>query len=275
MESIIHNVLKQRHLRETVQLAAQHDKERTMAVEGKKNAAKVRRQDERDKIVAEHEKAIIELISQSASLTKPELARQKVELKKEHKKLLAEFDRETQQMLEAAAKEAIPELDVCYNEQVLTMRERHIKELANAMEQLSPEEALGQSYKEEAERAAAEADRYRKEVTDARDRRIAQLKEEKRKKAELRHKEQEQRLRELEAEIEREKQRDAQREQKMKERYETVQRQRLAEQEAMYQKSLKTMGNLPEQEREVGIHAGLIFHCMNNLLGFMHPSFPL
>lgn len=253
VESIIHGVLKQRHLRETVQLAAQHEKEKAMAVEERKTALKNRRQEERDRIVAEQEKAIIELISKSASLTKPQLAKQKLELKKEQKKLLAEFDRETQDMLEDAGKEVVPEIDVCYNEQLLAMRERHIRELATAMEQLSPEEALAQSYMEEAERAASEAERYRREVVEARDRKIAQLKEERRKKAEMRHKEQEQRLHELEAEIEREKQRDAQREQKMKERYEAIQKQRLEEQETMHQKSLQTMGNVPEEEREVSV----------------------
>ncbi len=244
-------MLKQRHLRETVQLAAQHDKEKAMAVEERKSAIRGRRQEERDRIIAEQEKAVIELISKSASLTKPELAKQKLELKREHKKHLAEFDRQTQESLEAVAQEVAPEIDVHCNEQLLAMRERHIKELANAMEQLSPEETLAQSYKEEAEQAAIEAEKYRKEVIEARDRKIAQLKEEKRKKAEVRHKELEQQLRELEAEIETEKQRDALREQETKERHKAIQQQRLAEQEARHQKSLSTMGNISEEEQMV------------------------
>ena len=251
VESIIYHVLRQRHLQETVQLASQHEREKNLAMEERKISIKTKRHDERDAIVAEQEKAIIELISKSASISKPELAKQKLHLKKEHKKKLAEFDKNTQELVDAIPKEVTPEMDVHYNEQVLALRERQIRELADAMQQLSPEEALIRSYTEEAEKAAREAERYRKEVVETREKKLAQLKEERKQREEMRRKEREQQLRELEAEIERERQRDSQRQQQLKEKYDLIQQQRLAQQEADHQSTMMKLGNISEKEREV------------------------
>ena len=259
VETLVYNVLHQRHLRETVQLAAQHEREKALAMEEKKSALKTTRQEDRDQIVAEQEKAIVELISKSTPLSKPELAKQKLEVKKEHRKQLVEYDRKTQELLDGIPKEVTPERDLHYNEQVLALRECQIRELATAMQQLSPEEALTQSYMEEADQAAKEAERFRKNVIEARERKIAQLKEEKRKREEERKKEKEQQLRELEAEIEREKQKDVEREQRQKERYDSIQQQRLAEQEVIHKRTLTSMGNVSEKEREVSLSCQL---CM-------------
>ena len=250
-ESIVYQVIRQRHLRETVELEAQHERERKLATEEKKSTMKNKRQEKRDAIVAEQEKEILQLISKSASLTKPELAKQKAQMKKEHRKQLAEFDRKTQDLLEAVGKEVCSEMDVHHQGKLLSLRERQIGEIASTMEEVSPEQALIQSYKDEARRAAEEAERYRKEVIEARERRLRELKEEKRRREEERRKEREQQVRELEAEISRERQRDSQRQEQLRERYEALQEQRLAEQEELHQKTLRGMGNIPEGEREV------------------------
>ena len=249
--SVIYQVIQQRHLRETVELEAQHGRERKLATEEKKSAIKNKRQEKRDTVVADQEKEILQLISKSASLMKPELAKQKTQMKKEHRKQLAEFDRKTQALLEAVNREVSSEMDVHHQEKLLSLRERQIREIANTMEEISPEQALIQSYKYEARHAAEEAERYRKEVVEARERRLNDLKEEKRRREEERRKEREQQVRELEAEISRERQRDSQRQEQLKERYEVLQQRRLAEQEELHQKTLRGMGNIPEGEREV------------------------
>lgn len=251
VESVIYQVLRQRHLREVVQLATQHEREKKLAVEEKKAAVQARRQTEREQIVEEQEKSVLELISSSVSLSGSELAKQKAKLKQQHSKVLAEFDERTQRLADLVPTEVMPEMDIAYNEKVLTLRERQIRELATALQQLSPEEVLIQSYKEEADRASKEAEKYRKEVIEARESMLAKLKEEKRMKEKQLRREREQKLRELEAEVERERQKDLERQEKLKERYEEVNKQRLARQEADHLSALKKLGNIPEEERKV------------------------
>ena len=251
VESLIYHVLRQRHFRETVQLANQHERQKSIAIEEKKHAIREQRDSAKDKLIAEQEKEIIELISNSTSMSNPELAKQKLQLKKKHKKQLADFDKETQQFLDNVSTELSPSLEIKYNEEVLALRERHIRELADAMQELSPEQALIRSYQEEAERASKAAEAYRKEVIEVREKKIAELKLEKKRREESRSKLRDQKVRELEAEIEREKQKNLERQTKLEEKYSLIQKQRLEEQEALHQNSLSKMNGISEQEREV------------------------
>ena len=60
---------------------------------------------------------------------------------------------------------------------MLELREQQIRDLVDVMEELTPEKALVQSYKDEAEKAAAEAERLRKEVIEARKQKLEEIKE--------------------------------------------------------------------------------------------------
>lgn len=275
VESVVYQVLRQRHLREVVQLATHHEREKKLAVEEKKAAVQARRQSAREQLVEEQERNVMDLISSSVSLSGSELAKQKAELKEQHNKVLAEFDERTKKLADLVPKEVMPEMDIAYNGKVLALRERQIRELATALQQLSPEEVLIQSYKEEADRAAKEAERYRKEVVEARENMLAKLKEEKLTKEKQLRREREQKLRELEAEVERERQKDLERQEKLKERYEQANMQRLAQQEAHHRSTLKKMGNIPEEERKVRrdyldlnyclyVHIGIIIILMGS-----------
>ena len=95
----------------------------------------------------------------------------------------------------------IPELEVAYNHKVLELREQQIRNLVNVMEELTPEKALIQSYKEEAERAATEAERFCTEVMEARKKKLEEIKAARRQKEEERKRAREQQIKELEAEI--------------------------------------------------------------------------
>ena len=258
VESMIYQVLKQRHFRETVQLAAQHERQKEITIEEERCAIKSDRLAKREEIVSKQEMEIIELITKSTSMPNSELAKLKLKIKKEHKKQLAEYDKKTQEILEEVVSKVIPDMEIRYSEKVLSLREKQIKEIANAMEEMSPEEALVQSYQEEADKAAKEAEKYRKEVINAGEKKLAAMKEERRKREESRKQAREQQLHELEAEIEREKQKDLQRQQQLKERYDLIQKQRLAEQEDMHKNALKSMNGMTEHEKQVHVHA---FFC--------------
>ena len=268
-ESLIYQVLKQRHFRETVQLAAQHERQKAIAIEEQKCTVKSGRQSKREEIVSKQEMEIIELISKSTSMPNSELAKLKLKVKKEHKKQLAEYDRGTQELLEEVASKVNPDMDIRYSEQVLSLRERQIKEIANAMQEMSPEEALVQSYQEEADRAAQETEKYRKEVIEAQEKKLAQLREEREKREESRRQAREQQLHELEAEIEREKQKDLQRQKQLKERYDLIQKQRLAEQEDLHKNALRSMNGITEQEKQVCSAPAILLAMISSLAAWV------
>ena len=251
IESIVYHVLKQRHFDETVQLAAQHEREKELAISEKKNEVMVARQAEREALVADQEKEIFKLVANATSISNAELSKQKLELKKQHKRQLTEFDKSTQEAVDKAVHRVGPEKQLYYNSQVLALRERQIKELAQVMGEYSPEQALVKSYKAQAEQAAAANERYRREVIESREKKIAKLKEERRQKEEARKKERESKLRELGAEIEREKQKDLQRQEQLKERYQLMQQQRITQQEELHKSVLATNAGISEQERQV------------------------
>ena len=248
---MVYHVLRQRHFRESVQLASQHERQKEVAINEEKFAIKASRQNDRDKLVSKQEMEIIKLSSKSASMPNSEIAKLKLKVKKEHKMQLAEYDKKTSQLLEDVSSTINPDMDFRYSEKVLALRERQIKEIANAMQEMSPEEAVVKSYQKEAERAAQEAEQYRKEVIEASEKKIAALKEERKQREENRRRAHEQQLHELEAEIEMEKLKDSERQKQLKERYDLIQKQRLAEQEDLHESALKNMQGMTEQEKQV------------------------
>ena len=251
IESIVYHVLKQRHFDETVQLAAQHEREKELAINKNKSKVTAARQVEREALIAEQENEMHKLVAGSTSLSNAELSKQKLELKKQHKKQLTEFDKSTQEAVDKIARRVSPEKELYYNSQVLALRERQIKELAQVISEYSPEQALVKSYEAQAAQAAADNEHYRKEVIEARAKKIAKLKEERRQKEEARKKEREAKLRELEAEIKREKQKDLQRQEQLSERYQLMQQQRIAQQEELHQTVLAKNAGISEQDRQV------------------------
>lgn len=210
------------------------------------------RQEEREALVGQQEKEMAELLSNATSLSSAELSTQKLELKKQQKRQLAGFDKVTTETIDEITSKPNPELELKYNSQVLTARERQIKELAQAMSEYSPEQALVKSYEAEAQKATEEAEKFRQEVVESREKKLAELKEERRQKEEVRKKEREAKLRELEAELEQERGRDVQRQEQLSERYQEMQDQRIAQQEAIHTRALNGNEGISDQERQVG-----------------------
>ncbi len=251
IESIVYNVLKQRHFEETVVLATQYEREKELATTERRNKVASIRQEEKEALLSQQEKEMAELISNTVSLSPAELSKKKLELKKEHKKQLVAFDKTTAKEIDDINSKPNPETEFQYNSQVLALRERQIKDLAHAMSEYSPEQALVKSYEAEAQKAAEEAEKFQKEVVESRERKFAELKEERRKKEEARKKEREVKLRELEAELEKERERDVRRQEQLSERYQVMQDQRIAEQEAIHTRALDGNTGISDQERQV------------------------
>ena len=75
---------------------------------------------------------------------------------------LAKFDLLTEQLLSRTEKDLAPQLEVEGIHARLDLKERHLDEIAKTMRELSPEQALIDQYAEEAKRAAAEAEEYKR-----------------------------------------------------------------------------------------------------------------
>ena len=250
-EKLIYRVLQQRHLREGVQLAEEHERQKNLAIEERKAALRDTRAREREELIAKKNEAMVNLISNSASLSVAELEQKKQKLNEDLQQQLEEFDQRTEEKLNNIPKEVIPEQELAYNHKVLELREQQIRDLVNVMEELTPEKALIQSYKDEAEKAAAKAERFRKEVIEARKIKLEEIKEARRRKEEERKQAREQQIKELEAEIQREQEKDLQRQKELKERYDKIQQSQLAARAEEHEQRLAKMGNLTEQERQV------------------------
>ena len=263
IESIVYQVLKQRHFEETVHLAAQYEREKELAINEKISTVASTRQEAKETLIAEQSKEMMELVSSGAFLSSADLSKKKLELKKQHKKQSIEFDKATEESIIKITNKPNPEKELQYSSQVLALRERQIKELAQVISVYSPEQALVKRYEVEAERAAVEAERFRKEIIESREKKFAILKEERQQKEEARKKEREVKLRELESEIEREKTRDVQRQEQLSERYQVMQEQRIAQQEAIHRRALDGNAGISEQERQVRTSA---YICLPHIL---------
>ena len=107
---------------------------------------------------------IADLIANSASMSPSELAQRKEELKQRHRHQLTDFDNLTKQLVERAEKNLLPRLDIEETNARLTLKEKQLKDLAEAMRTLTPVEALSQQYEEDARKAEEEARRYRDDI---------------------------------------------------------------------------------------------------------------
>lgn len=105
-----------------------------------------------------------ELISNSAGLSPSELANRKEELKRKYKHQLADFDNLTEQLVLKAEKDLLPRLEIEETNARLLLREKQLKELADAMKTLTPVDELTQQYANDAQKAEEEAKRYREEM---------------------------------------------------------------------------------------------------------------
>jgi hypothetical protein len=249
-ETVIYRVLQQRHMRETVQLSERYEREKAAVVADAKSELQDSRQSERENLVAEQEQAMIDLVAKSGSLKNMELAKKKAELKRQHKMKLREFDHQTANLLSQAEKDAMTSLEVDYAHKRLELREQQLQELASAMKELTPEQALIKSYSDEADKAAQKAREFRERAQQERQQRVEKMKEAKRKREEELKQKMEERLRQAETELAQDQEREQKRQAQFQERQERVKRQEMEAREREERQKIEAMTQLTEQERE-------------------------
>ncbi|XP_078608959.1 uncharacterized protein LOC144880579 isoform X5 [Branchiostoma floridae x Branchiostoma japonicum] len=249
-ENIIYRVMKQRHLKETVRLDEQQRREAEAAKGAARAQAAERRQQERDRLVSQQEQDLLELVTNAGSLTAPELAKRKAELQQAHKKQLADFDKRTAALLAEAEKDVLPSLQIDHAHARLELREKQLKELADAMKNLSPEQAaLIEEYAQDAEKAAEAARDFRETKMKELNQQMEKIKEEKRRKEEERKRKLRDQVSALEQEIEDERKRDEKREQERLADREKRAKAQLEEREKQKRKEVEQM-NVTEDEKE-------------------------
>ena len=139
-ETVIYRVLQQRHMRETVQLAEQNERRMATAIADAKAPVEDERQAERERLVSQHEQAMMDLIAKAGSLKRGELAQKKADMKRQQKMQLRDFDQQTTKMIGQAEKEAQTSAEVDYAHKRLELREQQLQELASVMKELTPEQ---------------------------------------------------------------------------------------------------------------------------------------
>ena len=139
-ETVIYRVLQQRHMRETVQLSERYEREKAATLADAKSEVQDNRQSVREKLVFEHEQAMMDLVAKGGSLKSGEMAKKKAELKRQQKIKLREFDHQTANLLSETEKDAMTSLEVDYAYKRLELREQQLQELASAMKELTPEQ---------------------------------------------------------------------------------------------------------------------------------------
>ena len=170
-----------------------------------------------------------ELISNSAGLSPSELAQRKEDLKQKYKHQLADFDHLTEELVLKAEKDLLPQLEIEETNARLSLREKQLKELADAMKRLTPEEELHKQYADDAQKAEEEAKKYKddnfrrmQEEMDERKRKM--LEEEERKKRKMAED-----LKALEAELEEERLKEEEREKRREADRESTRQKQLEE----------------------------------------------
>jgi uncharacterized coiled-coil DUF342 family protein len=74
---------------------------------------------------------------------------------------LCDFDNLTTQLLAQAEKEVLPQQEISDTNERLNLKEKQLKEIAEAMRSFSPVDELKKKYAQEAKEAMDEAEKYR------------------------------------------------------------------------------------------------------------------
>lgn len=152
------------------------------------------------------------MVMNAGNLSNTDITQKKAELKLKHKKQLVEFDKETEDILQAAESDAIPSLEVKHAHQRLELRERQLNELAGSMKDLTSKEDLIQQYANQADHATKAAEEFRQRTMFDMANKIEEIKKQRQQKGEQQKLAMEEEIRKLELQLEREREEEALRE---------------------------------------------------------------
>ncbi|CAH1789583.1 unnamed protein product [Owenia fusiformis] len=249
VENMVYTVLRQRHIKEAVHLEEQLARELDAAKADTRATVAEERQQQREKLTASHEQELIDLVANAGTLKSSELAQKKEELKRRQQREIAEFDSLTPQMIATAERDTARHLQAKHTNSRLELKEKQLRELADAMKIYTPEEKLQEEYAERAKQAAEEAKRYREETLRKMNDNLKHMKDEAEKKEGERKRKLVNQMKQLEQDLEAERKRDEERERERQAERERIRRQQLEEREKREKADIDKM-NISEDEKE-------------------------
>lgn len=152
------------------------------------------------------------MLANSGGLNNTDLTQKKAELKLKHKKQMAQFDKETEDVLATAESDAIPSLEVKHAHQRLELRERQLNELAGSMKDLTSKDDLVHQYAEQAAHATKAAEEFRQRTMFDMANKIEDIKKQRQQQGEEQRRAMEEEIKKLEMQLEREREEEALRE---------------------------------------------------------------
>jgi len=248
-ESLIYTVLRQRHTKEAVHLEDQLERERKARLAQARSDMADSRAEQRDILVAANEKELMDLMGNTAGLTANELEDRKRELEDKQRLQLSDFDKLTVQMIDRAEKDIKPHLEVEQVNARLSLKEKHLNELSDAMASLNPGEVLIKQAQEDALRASEEAAAYRESTLKQMREEMERQKEERKRRDEERKKRMMEQLAQMESDLTEESRREELREKARQENRERTRQQQLKEKQEREKKEIEN-ADVTEEERD-------------------------
>jgi hypothetical protein len=250
-EKVIERVLEQRHQRESRELQEQYELEKRVKVGEALRALEERAQRDREAMMVRHAAEFQQLMALMSDLGPSEaeerrgelVARQAVEASRLEDDMFGERRRIEHQVQ--------AELDMRYAHRRLELREAQYQEFAEAMRELTPHLAVGNSKPEEAEKAAKELETYRLQLEKERADMVKHLETERETYDKQLQAEMKDEMAAIERELEQERAREAEKANRLLQELSMRKERMLEERRAKMQEDLARIGTVSEDERTV------------------------
>lgn len=248
-ENLVYTVLRQRHMRDAVHLEERLAREKDAAISEAKALAAQHRAEDREKLENAHEKELTELVANNISMSGAELQQKIDELNKKYKQQMREYDSLTDKMIASAGNEVEPQIEIEQTNARLTLKEKHVRELANAMNLIDLEADVKAEYEKAARDAEEEARRFRESTMVRMQKELEEQKAEARKKDEERRLKIEQEMKDIENQLALELQKEAEELTRREAEREDTRKKQL-EEKAIQERQAIEAANVSEDERK-------------------------
>merc|ERR1712039_891295 len=122
----------------------------------------------------------------AGNMSPEDLELRKEQLKMQQDKQLKDFDELSARMGEKAEKDLLPEFEIKETNARLTLKDKQLQELAEAMKRCSPVDELKKKYAEDARKVREEMEKFKKDTLNKMQKELDKRKEEQRKREEER-----------------------------------------------------------------------------------------
>ncbi|EDV28435.1 uncharacterized protein TRIADDRAFT_51343 [Trichoplax adhaerens] len=254
-ENLIYHVMQQRHAKETLQHEEQLKKELATALAEAQNNVATKCQDNRDKLVEQHEHQLAELLAHSDGISPLELKSRQRALEGKQQTQLAEFDKDAATKMQEAAKDVMFNLQIQHANARLALKTKQLAELSSSMQELAGQRELIAEYTDRTNEATRTAQQDREKIMKEMEAKLEKIKAEKRKAQEKQRAELAQQLEALQDELQLEQSKDEQYlEEQIAEREKVHEEQRKKKDELMKSKIEKEDLNEDEKQKLIEQH---------------------